>query len=499
MRLKLEKMAVPSDAEIEALPHDDLVVLTKQALQRIEVYQGILFRVRRQIFGSRSERERGSPQESSPAPETSSPQREATKQLSRRYPEATVEVEHVNVESPPTCPACGATMSDSGMSEDSEYLTVNAREFRVVEQRRHKHRCAACHGAIITAPAPTRLTPGGSYSDTLTIDATLSKYADLIPMGRYCQMAERNGFHGLPPHSLIQASFNLADFLFGVYAQIKAETLASPVLQADETPHRMLEGDVRQRWFLWGFLCSTACFFECHDTRSGDVSSAILGASQCDVLVTDVYSGYKKSLKVANEARLSRGQRIIEAAYCNSHSRRGFVVSDRDDQGHLAADAQWMVDQYRKIYRLEAEAKSLSSEGILEKRAVMAPIFLDMHNETHDKIDSYSSKSQMATAYKYFLNHYAGLTLFLSHPDVPIDNNASERRLRSHVVGRKTWYGTHSKAGAKAAAIHFTLVESCKMNAVNPREYYTEMVRRLHRGLETMTPSRYKKWLTESG
>jgi hypothetical protein len=55
---------------------------------------------------------------------------------------------------------------------------------------------------------------------------------------------------------------------------------------------------------------------------------------------------------------------------------------------------------------------------------------------------------------------------------VPIDNNASERILRGPVVGRKTWYGTHSKDGALAAAVHFSLVQSCRLVGLNPRTYY---------------------------
>ncbi|MCB0361975.1 MAG: transposase, partial [Bdellovibrionales bacterium] len=64
----------------------------------------------------------------------------------------------------------------------------------------------------------------------------------------------------------------------------------------------------------------------------------------------------------------------------------------------------------------------------------------------------------------YFLGNYMGLTLFLDHPDVPIDNNPQERLLRSPVVGRKTWYGTHSERGAETAAILFSIIETCKIN-----------------------------------
>ena len=492
MGVKLEKMVLPSESDLEALPPDQLLALTKQWRQRIDVYQGILFRIRRQLFGQRSERREGAAT-ATLAPPSPTPRSETTKLPSQRYPDAVVQVEDVTFEAAPVCPACGAMMQDSGMSEESEYLTVNAKEFRVTQQRRHKHRCVKCHGAIVTAPAGLRVIPGGSYGDELIIDATVSKYCDLIPMERYCQMARRSGFPGLPPHSLIQSTMKLSQFLMDVFKKIKAETLLSQVLRADETPHRMLEGDARHRWYLWGFFCDTACFFECHDTRSGDVSTAVLNASKCEVLVSDVYSGYKKSIRLANELRQNLGRPMIQAAFCNAHARREFYASDRPDQEALPSDAQFMLDQYQKIYRLEAEAKLLSGEAaILAKRTAMAPIFESMRAEAEAKQGSYSSKSQMASAYSYFLKNYDGLTLFLSNGKTPIDNNASERGLRSHVVGRKTWYGTHSKLGGRTAAILFSIVESCRLNAVNPREYFPKICADLLAGKDPYTPYEFK-------
>ena len=85
-----------------------------------------------------------------------------------------------------------------------------------------------------------------------------------------------------------------------------------------------------------------------------------------------------------------------------------------------------------------------------------------------------------------------GLTLFLADAEVPIDNNPQERLLRNHVIGRKTWYGTHSKRGAKTAGVLFSLVETCKMNEVNPREYFNALVTEMLKGLAPFTPAEFK-------
>lgn len=469
--------------------------------ERIEYYQGLLFRANKKQFGASSEKSPKSidaistenpamakPAEDPPAPPA--PRAETTKQLSERYPNAPIQVENIGFNESPCCPACGELTQDSGMTEDSEYLTTSPKEYIVVRQRRQKNRCQKCHSAIITAPAPARIVHGGSYGDEMIVDATLSKYCDLIPMERYCAMAARNGLLGLPPHSLITASIKLRTFLNAVYLRIKQDTLKTTVLLGDETPHRMLEGDAKSKWFLWGFSSQISCFFECHSTRSGDVSTAILAESSCEFLLTDVYAGYQKSIRLVNEIRANKKLPLVFAAYCNAHARRQFKEKDSDE---VCNDAESMISQYAKIYRLHAETKDMDATIIMTKRAEMRPIFEAMQREANQKINGYSTSSQMYTAYNYFIKNYEGLTRFLDNHLIPIDNNHSERILRNHVVGRKTWYGTHSRRAAECAAVHFTIVESCKMIGINPREFYLDAVKRIHANKEPLTPFEFKQ------
>jgi len=106
-------------------------------------------------------------------------------------------------------------------------------------------------------------------------------------------------------------------------------------------------------------------------------------------------------------------------------------------------------------------------------------------------IAGYSSKSAFGKAMGYFLKNYDNFVRFINHPDVPIDNNTAERVLRNPVVGRKTWYGTHSPRGAETAAILFSLVESCKLNKVNPREYFKKLVEDLQQKKPAFTPKEF--------
>jgi transposase len=491
MAQRLEKLQLPTDQELEGLNEERRLSLLKEWRQRIEIYEGIIFRSNRRQYGRKSERSEPTASTEATPPE---PRSDTSKLPSERYPEAEVLVDNINFSAPQVCPSCGGLMEDSGMAETSEYLDIRPKEFIVVEQRRHKHRCSGCHGAIVTAPLPPRITPGGTYSDELIVDVALSKFCDLIPVDRYAKMAGRSGLEGLPPHSLIQASFRLAKFMSPVYELIKREVLSEEVLRADETPHRMLEGDEKKRWYLWGFSIEKACFFECHASRSGDISTEVLKSSNCLILLSDVYSGYQKSIRLANEIRIEDGRQPILPAYCNAHARREFWIGDWDSP-EMTEDQKIMIKYYKEIYKLNDESMGLSPEEILQKRLKMKPHFEAMKSEAEAKTPGYSSKSQMGSAYSYFLKNYHGLTLFLANHLVPIDNNGSERLLRSHVVGRKTWYGTHSPKGAEVAAVHFTVVETCKLNKLNPREFYLDVVQRIHSGQQLLTPSQYKAQL----
>lgn len=408
------------------------------------------------------------------------------KRPSQRYPNIPVREQLITMDPAPNCDACGKMMEDSGMTEDSEQLTVIPKKYEVLRIARVKYRCS-CHGCIQTAPAPPRIIEGSSYSDEMIMDVVLSKYCDLIPIQRYVGMAQRGGLMDLPPHSLIELTHAFADFVNGVYNRCKEQVMLSRVLNADETPHKMLEGSEKKSWYLWGFSTPTLCFLECHDSRSGDVASSILLGSKCEVLVTDVFSGYDKAVRIANDARRIAEQVEIFNANCNAHARRYFFKPR-----HAYKEAYFYLDHYHEIYQLNEDAKGKTAAKILELRSQMRGHFEAMKKKAMEELPRYPNKNKYTKALNYFLGNYEGLIYFLDHADVPIDNNGGERLLRSHVVGRKTWYGTHSERGAQTAAILFTLVESCKLVGVNPREYFKNLVEDLLSGKNPYTPSEFK-------
>ncbi len=407
---------------------------------------------------------------------------------SERYPNTPLVEKEIELSELPTCGACGEQMKDSGLTEDSEYLTVIPKQYMIIRQKRHKYCCGHCHGDIKTAPALPRIKAGSGYSDEIILDASLSKYCDLIPMERYAAMASRQGLIDLPPSSLIEGSHYLADYVEKAYEKLRDEIKAAPVLHADETPHRMLEGSSTSSWYLWGFSTTKSSYFEAHPTRSGDVAFELLKQSQCRVLVSDVYSGYHKAVRITNEERKKQEKSEIVKAYCNAHARRKFT----DAEENYPDECKYFIEQYQKIYQLDMQSKGMLPEEVIELRKKILPYFEAMKKTALDNLQSYSEKSLIYTALAYFLKNYDGLTYFLENSAVPIDNNQQERLLRNPVIGRKTWYGTHSKLGAKTACILFSLVESCKLNKINPREYFKKLVDDLHAGKPAYTPAEFK-------
>lgn len=183
---------------------------------------------------------------------------------------------------------------------------------------------------------------------------------------------------------------------------------------------------------------------------------------------------------------------LIKNVYCNAHARRKFKESSKTYEN----ESELFLWCYRKVYRLEKlrgdknYLKKYRTEQIRQWQRNYFKIMLRLGDRYRF---NYSEKSSLVKAIKYFSKNFDELTLFLKYKQIPIDNNSQEKLMRTPVVGRKTWYGTHSKLGAKTNAIMFSLVDSCKLNKVNQREYFKEIIHAKHENRTTFTPAEFKK------
>jgi transposase len=119
-------------------------------------------------------------------------------------------------------------------------------------------------------------------------------------------------------------------------------------------------------------------------------------------------------------------------------------------------------------------------------------VFTVMRCGEHELLHEVPEKSVLGRTLSYFVRNFDGLTRCLDEKGLPLDNKSQERQMRNPVVGRKTWYGTHSKQGAKTAAILFTVIESCKLNRLNSNEYLEAQIDNLNNGRPFQTPAEYQ-------
>jgi transposase len=451
------------------------------------------------VLMEREERRRGKrkpPTGAKPKGRQKGDERADSKKLpSQKFPDLEVKEEVSQPEHPPICPCCNEPMKESGLFDTSEKLEVIPKKYYILKTKRPKYNCCNCHGSMVNTPASPSIVPTSNYGDSFIIDVSLSKYCDLIPIERYVQIAFREGLEGLPAQSLIGLTHHLANSLMPVYELIKQEVLSATVLLADETTHKMLEGDEIYNWYLWGFFSQIACYFEARNTRSGDVAFEILKESAAEYLMSDGYTGYGKAVRLCKE-KLNRT--VIEV-HCNAHAYRYFEEASNP----WKEESELFLKLYGDIYDLEREMMkqqdNLTEVEQLKIREQMLPLFEDIKEQCESQKNKVMEKSGIAKAINYFLNHYDGLTVCTTNIDIPLDNNLSERQLRAPVVGRKTWYGTHSKRGAKTNATLFSIVQSCKLNDVNPRSYFPWIVERILYGEELLSPYGYSKLKDDSG
>ena len=413
--------------------------------------------------------------------------REDAKKLpSEKYHNLEIEEKEFKDETPPNCPCCGKVMSESGLSDTSEKLETKPKKYYIVRNKRPKYNCKNCHGSMVNSPAKPSIVPTSNYGDSLIIDVALSKYLDLIPIERYCQIAHRNGLVGLPQNSMIGLTHHLANFLLELFEAIKMQTLSAHIAYGDETTHKMLEGDNTKNWYLWGFFSENSCYFELHNTRSGDIPLEFMKNSSAKYFMCDAYPGYKKAIR---EAKEKYDKDIIEVN-CNAHAFRYFEEACANND-----ESNSFLEIYKKIFDLEHKKRDqenkIDKDELLSFRQQMLPHYEELKLKCEKSLPEAMPGGFFKKAISYYLNHYKELTSCTQNIDVPLTNNLSERELRGPVVGRKTWIGTHSKRGAKTAAVMFTIVQSCKLNNINPRKYLPWIVERIHKGEKILTPYDY--------
>jgi transposase len=262
----------------------------------------------------------------------------------------------------------------------------------------------------------------------------------------------------------------LAAVLQPTYEAVRQYVLTAPVIGADETWWRFLQGRSGQRWWAWSVTRDDAVAYWILASRSQNAARQVLNG-YTGIVIADGYGAYDA---------LARAGPGFTLAHCWAHVRRKFVEAEP----HYPGPCGEILDLIGQLYAVERSCPAVTVTASAATRAEALGLRAAARRAHSialvDAIRAWAFRqrtlpeSSVGKAIAYMLGLWPGLTRFLDDPRIPLDNNATERGLRGVVVGRKNHYGSRSQRGTEVAALFYSLIETAKLAGVNPKTYLLE-------------------------
>jgi transposase len=376
------------------------------------------------------------------------------------------------------CPCCASALHVIG-EDRAERLDVIPARFQVLVVRRPRYGCRACEGVVLQAPAPARLIEGGMPTEATVAHVVVAKYADHLPLYRQAQIYARQGVR-LDRSTLADWTGRAAFLLRPIHEHLLQTLKASPKLFADETTAPVLDpgrGRTKtgQLWAYarddrpWGGTDPPAVVYVYAPDRRAARPMAHL-ADFNGVLQVDGYGGY----------RTVAAKGAVRLAFCWAHVRRKFYDLAAAGPAPIATEA---LNRIQKLYEIETEIRGQTPDARQAARHLHTrPILEAFEPWLRARLETVSQKSKLAEAIRYALSRWEGLTLFLDDGRIEIDNNTVERAIRPLALNRKNALFAGSDGGAEHWAVLATLIETAKLNAIDPEAYLTDVITRIVQG-----------------
>jgi transposase len=368
------------------------------------------------------------------------------------------------------CPQCQEPLLPLYSPEDSEVVEVEVKAYRRrIRRRRYRPgcKCGAVPGTVI-APGVPKLIPGGSYGVSFWVEVLLDKFLLQRPTNRLLLYWKLEMGLKVSPGTIAGGLKWLAPLFEPLFEPLLERNLSEGHWHADETRWLVL-ADVpdkhSSRWWLWVFAAETSVVFYIEPSRSSEVPKAHFGKEAEGILNVDRYSAYKALIKEVEKLIL---------AFCWAHVRRDFLGVERQWPSQQQWAQEW-VDRIGQLYRLNDERLMLAGKPA-EYEAADAVLREAIEQTARVRDEQLSSAELRPPARKVLQSlkkHWDGLTVFVEHPEVPMDNNAGERQVRNPVVGRKNYYGSHSLWSSQLAAMLFSLFQTLLLWKINPKVWLT--------------------------
>jgi len=406
---------------------------------------------------------------------------------------------------PTACACCGSTKLAKLGEDITETLEVIPRQWKVIQHVREKFTCRACE-KISQAPAPFHVIARGHAGPSLLAMILYEKFALHQPLNRQSDAYAREGID-LPLSTLADHVGACAAVLLPLADLIRAHVLKASRIHGDETPVPLLAKGKTIKARLWVYVRDdkpfggpdppAAVYFFSRD-RAGEHPARHL-ASYGGILQADAYAGFT-ALYDADRAPSP----ITEAA-CWAHGRRNFfVLADIASKARgkkpivispLAFEAVKKIDT---IFAAERAINGLSAEQRLAfRKERITPLVKDLEDWMRAERAKLSRHADVAKAMDYMLKRWAAFTRFLDDGRICISNNAAERALRGIALGRKAWLFAGSERGGDRAAIAYTLIQTAKLNDIDPQAWLADVLARIANhpmnDLATLLPWNWKK------
>ena len=368
-----------------------------------------------------------------------------------------------------SCSGCGGTSRRLGedVTEELEYAPGRFIVNRIVRPR------LACSGCdrFVQAPLPSRPIERGRPGPGLLAHVLVSKFADHLPLYRQSQIYDRDGID-LDRSTLAGWVGKTTALLEPLADAIGRHVHGGQAIFADDTPVAMLApGTGKTRTArLWTYVrderpwdgeAPPAAWYRFSGDRRGRHPKDHLAGFR-GWMHADGHAGFED---------LYRSGDIREVA-CMAHIRRKFVDVHRAQGSPIADEA---IRRIAELYAIEKAIRGSPPDRRVKVRQAKArPIFDDLDAWLAEQLTAISGKSPLAAAIRHALTRMGRLRPYLEHGVLELDDNAAERAMRAIVPGRKNYLFVGSASGGKAAAIAHTLIETAKLNRVDPEAWLAD-------------------------
>jgi transposase len=402
--------------------------------------------------------------------------RRGRKKLSADLPR--VDIVHDLPEAHKVCATDGTALVRIG-EQVAEQLDYQPAKLRVLRHIRPQYACPCCHQGVHIAPVPLQLLPKSLASPSLLAHIVTAKFVDGLPL--YRQEAQWHRL-GVPLGRATMAGWMIklgTTQIVPIINLLNECVLQAPLIHCDETHVQVLKSDKAPTSDHWMWVRAAGppgrriILFDYDASRSGAVPLRLFQDYQ-GIALTDGYEAYGKVMS-------TRG---ITHAGCWAHARRKFEEARKASAPNNDNHARTALDFIRALYQLERSLNERQSPCTPEERLRVraersTPVINQFHAWLEALLPHVLPQSLLGRAVHYTLGQWRKLTVFLSHAEVPLDNNRCENAIRPFVIGRKGWMFSDTVHGALASANLYSLVETAKANGIEPHAYLSHVFAQL--------------------